>query len=263
MHVQGKCAIITGASSGFGKALAERLVSKGANVILADIDNVEGEKLAASLNEKVKRKCAVFQLCDVTKQKDLVQLFNKAEESFTAADIVINNAGISDMPGFYDSENPTWYKTLDIDLVAVIEGTRLGVRHFKKHSRSGVIVNTASLAGIIPLSLSPVYSAAKTGVVGFTRSLNVLRHQNIRVNAVAPSFSPTNIVTKGRANLEAFDKFVSKVKLVPVEQVVDAFMLLIEDDSHAGQVAQITPQHGITMLVGEKSPKTKKPSGKL
>ncbi|KAK9765183.1 hypothetical protein K7432_006696 [Basidiobolus ranarum] len=263
MHVQGKCAIITGGSSGFGKALAERLVSKGANVVLADIDATQGKKLETELNEKVKRKCAVFQTCDVTKQQDLVQLFTVAEKNFTAAEIVINNAGITDAPGFYDSETPKWNKTLDIDLVAVIEGTRLAVRHFKKHKRSGVVVNTASLAGIIPLSLSPVYTAAKSGVIGFSRALNTLRHENIRVNAVAPSFSATNLVTKGRASAADFDKFLTSVKMVSVEQVVDAFMLLIEDDSYAGQVAQITPQHGITILGGQKSKVTKKLLGKL
>ncbi|KAF9979621.1 hypothetical protein BGZ65_006262 [Modicella reniformis] len=133
---------------------------------------------------------------------------------------------------------PLWddqgiWKKVDIDLSAVIEGTRPGILALKKQGHGGVIINTASLAGLYPQTLTPVYSAAKFGVIGLTRSFKDYGN-NIRVNAAVPSFSDTKIISQVK------ELVMSMAPLVPVEQVIDAFMMLIKDDSYSGDVARIT-----------------------
>ncbi|KAG0315063.1 hypothetical protein BGZ99_007693 [Dissophora globulifera] len=266
VYLQNKVAIITGASSGFGNALAIRLVGKGAKVILADIDTKDGERLANELNYEIsyainlslvsrKEKVAHFVRCDVTNYAHQAEMFKAAEQHFGRVDIVINNAGIAERVPLWDDEKGIWKKVIDIDLSAVVEGTRLGIQALKKHGQGGVIINTASLAGLYPQPLTPVYSAAKYGVIGFTRSFKDFGH-NIRVNAVAPSFSDTKIIS-------GIKDLVTRIApLVPVEQVIDAFMLLIEDDSYSGDIARITPKYGVS-VIGRNVPDLKEKKPKL
>ncbi|KAF9349223.1 hypothetical protein BGX26_012438 [Mortierella sp. AD094] len=242
MHVENKVAIITGASSGLGKALAERLVSKGAKVILGDIDKKDGSRLESELNHGKKDRVAYFLPCDVTRYDQLAALFEAANKHFGGVDIIVNNAGIAENNPLWQDDKGIWKKVIDIDLSAVIEGTRLGVEALTKQGRGGVILNTASLAGLYPQLLTPVYTAAKFGVVGFTRAFKDFPDKSIRVNAVAPSFAPTKII-------EPIKDAIKKIgPLVSVEMVTDAFMLLIEDDSCRGDIARITPKYGINVL---------------
>ncbi|KAK3806780.1 MAG: hypothetical protein J3Q66DRAFT_358459 [Benniella sp.] len=240
MLVENKVAIITGASSGLGKALAVRLVSKGAKVILGDIDRDDGLRLANELNQGKAKEVAFFVQCDVTKYEQQTALFDAAFKHFGGVDIIVNNAGIAEPAPLWADEKGIWKKVIDIDLSAVIEGTRQGIHALQKQGREGVIINTASLAGLYPQPLTPVYCAAKFGVIGFTRSFKDF-DPNIRINAVAPSFAPTKII-------EPIREAVEKMGLVSVEMVTDAFMLLIEDDSCRGDIARITPQYGINVL---------------
>ncbi|KAF9351086.1 hypothetical protein BGX34_000814 [Mortierella sp. NVP85] len=241
MHVQDKVAIITGASS--------------ARVILADIDVADGERLADALNQGKKEKVAYFVRCDVTNYEQQAAMFTAAEKHFGRVDIVVNNAGIVERSPLWDDDTGVWKKVIDIDLSAVIEGTRLGILALKKQGHGGVIINTASLAGLYPQGLTPVYSAAKFGVVGLTRSFKDFG-DNIRVNAVAPSFSDTKIISQVK------DTILGMSPLVPVEQVIDAFMMLIEDDSYSGDIARITPQYGIS-IIGRTARNSKEKKAKL
>ncbi|KAF9109907.1 hypothetical protein BGX27_007010 [Mortierella sp. AM989] len=241
MHVENKVAIITGASSGLGKALAERLISKGAKVILGDIDKKDGLRLENELNYDKKEKVAFFVQCDVTNYVQLAALFEEANKRFGGVDIIANNAGIAENQPLWLDESGSWKKVIDIDLSAVIEGTRLGIKVLTEQGRGGVIINTASLAGLYPQVLTPAYTAAKFGVVGLTKSFKEFPDKSIRVNAVAPSFAPTKII-------EQVKEQATLGPLVSVEMVTDAFMLLIEDDSYRGDIARITPKYGIDVL---------------
>ncbi|KAF9099915.1 hypothetical protein BGX29_006891, partial [Mortierella sp. GBA35] len=188
-----------------------------------------------------KEEVAFFVQCDVTKYDQQAALFSAAQTHFGRIDIIANNAGIAENSPLWEDERGVWKKVIDIDLSAVIEGTRLGIEALKKQGEGGVIINTASLAGLYPQPRTPVYSAAKYGVVGFTRSFKDFG-DNIRINAVAPSFAPTKII-------EPIKEVVTQMgALVTVEMVTDAFMLLIEDDSYSGDIARVTPQYGISVL---------------
>ncbi|KAJ3163044.1 hypothetical protein HDU86_002213 [Geranomyces michiganensis] len=245
MKIEGKTAIITGASSGFGKALAWRVARKGGNVVLGDISAPAGKALADEINAQFPRR-AVFAVCDVTKKQDQEALFTLAKTQFGSIDIVVNNAGIGESGVFADDTTDSWLAVLRIDLEAVILGTRLALTHMSESNSGGVIVNTASLAGLYPQPFQPVYAAAKGGVVHFTRSFAALgKERGIRVNAVCPSFSPTGIVESAKkAYGPDIARFMGK-DMVPVELVIDAFILAIEDESLSGAALRVTTQHGI------------------
>ncbi|GJJ72333.1 15-hydroxyprostaglandin dehydrogenase (NAD) [Entomortierella parvispora] len=254
MHVQNKVAIITGAASGLGKALAERLVSKGAKVIIGDVAVKAGEVFAEELNAGKPHKVAHFVRCDVTNFEEIHALFNAADEHFGGVDIVVNNAGIAEYTSAlltntpYGEPNDKWPRLVAINLTAVIEGTRRAIETMRVQGRGGVIVNTSSIAGLIPNPdwNTPVYTAVKFGVCGFSRSFkgNEKRQgpdHGIRVNCVAPAPADTPI-------LDAVRDAVKNFPMVTVEKVIDAFMLVIEDDNISGDVARITPDEGIVIM---------------
>jgi NAD(P)-dependent dehydrogenase (short-subunit alcohol dehydrogenase family) len=133
---------------------------------------------------------------------------------------------------------------LDIDLRAVILGAQLAVQQLRRQGGGGVIVNTASMAGLDPVGASPVYSAAKAGVVQFTRTLKHLAAEGIRVSAICPSFTDTPMVQAGGpAAIEAVKKLVGGI-LQP-EQIAEGVLELIRDDSRAGAVMRVTVRRGI------------------
>ncbi|KAG0358801.1 hypothetical protein BG005_001809 [Podila minutissima] len=226
MSLENKVAIITGASSGFGRALAIRLAKRSTKLILGDIDVKDGQELAKELNQDKQEPVAHFVQCDVTIHAQLASLFTAAQDKFGRLDIVINNAGIVEHLPLHMDEEGTWMKKAP--------GRKEGA----------VIVNTASVAGLHPFPLAPTYTAAKHGVVGLTRSFKGVEVDGlkIRVNAIAPTFADTRIIAPIREWVQ------TQMTLVPVEQVLDAFMMAIEDRGLEGDVLHITPNSGIQVL---------------
>ncbi|KAF9582178.1 hypothetical protein BGW38_000549 [Lunasporangiospora selenospora] len=265
MRIENKVAVITGASSGFGKNLAKRLVGKGAKVVLADLNIKEGEQLAQELNKSKSTKVAVFIQCNVTDDRQLRAAIDKAQSEFGGFDIMINNAGIIEKRHLFADETENWKAVLDVNLTAVVNGTRLAVDAFRRQGKKpegSVVVNTASIAGLGPFAMAPAYTASKYGVVGLTQTFRrdlILSHETIqpteekkrdprggensayeaihelgiRVNAVAPAWAITGLVDGIR---ETVDKMAITV---PVERVMEAFEMLIENDDYCGNIAVV------------------------
>ncbi|KAJ3218923.1 hypothetical protein HDU67_003562 [Dinochytrium kinnereticum] len=250
--VNGKVVLITGASSGFGKLIAERLAPLGAKLILSDIQQDQGQALATALNASHGNNTAVFVKCNVGDVDDLKRLFEVPVKRFGRLDICFNNAGISEKGLFVAEPDADWKKVIDVDLNSVIQGTQLAMNIMRSQSpQGGVIVNTASMAGFIPGIGMPVYCAAKFGVVGFTRSLDrqLTVQTGIRVVGIAPTFSETPLLTSGEAQANhALVQTVKAAGTVPVPLVIDAFMMALEDESLAGDIIRITRKYGIDVL---------------
>ena len=236
MEIEGKSAVVSGGGSGIGRATCVALAKAGARVIVADL-NDEGGKQTVDLVGQAGG-IAIFRHCDVTQSEDLAGAMASAVEHFGSLDIVFNNAGIGGEDLFSD-EMQTWPKMVDINLTAVIDATRIAVREMKR-GRGGVIINTASMGGLLPMPGSPVYAATKAGVINFSRSLAYLAMEsNIRVNAICPTFTDTPLVRRsGDERVEEMKRQIGGI-LQP-EDIAAGVIELVEDDSRAGAVMRCT-----------------------
>jgi NAD(P)-dependent dehydrogenase (short-subunit alcohol dehydrogenase family) len=243
MDPAGKVALITGGGSGIGRATAVALAEAGAAIVIADIDDGGGRE-TVSLIERSGGK-AVFVHTDVTKREDLERMIAFAEETFGGLDILHNNAGINTgLPRFPDAPTERWEQTFTVNLWAVIAGTQLAVPAMRRRG-GGVIINTASMAGIVPHPSDPIYGATKHGIVGLTRALVFLKDEaKIRVNCVCPATVDTPMLTKvmGELTPEARaqrDAIIGQMPLIQPGEVVEAVLEFIRDDSLAGEAMGI------------------------
>ncbi|XP_039630463.1 15-hydroxyprostaglandin dehydrogenase [NAD(+)]-like isoform X1 [Polypterus senegalus] len=246
MDLNGKVALVTGSAQGLGRAFAEILLKNGAKVSLLDINVPKGEEMKAVFDQTYGPEQTTFIPCDVTSEVQLKDAFHKTKEKFGKLDIVCNNAGIAN--------EQDWEKTITVNLNGVIRGTYLAMEIMKQQKEGGVIVNTASLAGLEPLTLMPVYSATKHGIIGFTRAMakaSTICKSGVRLNALCPAFVQTNLMD----NVIDNDQLAGVVKSMTldimkrigplnVSEVAEAFLQLVTDESKNGAVMKIEKQGG-------------------
>lgn len=243
MEIAGKVALVTGAGSGIGRACAERLAREGAKVIVVDIDAAGGvetvRRIAAAGGE------AAFVPGDVGTPEGIAETFRAAKRVFGRLDIVHNNAGImtGDTPGWPDAPLEKVHRVISVNTSGVIMGTRAAVEAFREHGEGGVVVNTASIAGLGPLPFDPVYAASKAAVIHFTKSCAILKElENVRVNAVAPGMVDTPIIAKtgdGTRPAKWLEPSLEGAVLLQPERIAEEVVRLIRDDALAGEVSAV------------------------
>jgi NAD(P)-dependent dehydrogenase (short-subunit alcohol dehydrogenase family) len=241
MEIEEKVAVVSGGGSGIGRATALELARRGARLIVTDINEAGAQETADLVGAA--GGMAIARRCDVTRTADLAGAMACAFEHWGALDIAFNNAGIAGEDLFGDSPG-LWEEIIEINLIGVIDATRIAVREMRRSGKGGVIINTASMGGLLPMPDSPVYAASKAGVVNFTRSLAYLAAQDrIRVNAICPSFTDTPLVRRsGDERVEEVAKLVGGI-LQP-EDIALGVIELIEDDSRAGAIMRVTVRGG-------------------
>ena len=186
-RLQGKTAVITGASSGIGAASARRFVEEGANVVVADVQVDLGKAIVAELGD-----AARFAECDVTDEDAVAGAIRLAVDTWGQLDVMFNNAGVIGAIGpIADTDSDAWRRTIDVLLHSVFYGCKHAAAAMIPQG-SGSIINTASIAGVIGGLGGHAYTTAKTAVIGLTKSVaSELGPKGVRCNAIAPGTVPT------------------------------------------------------------------------
>ncbi|MGQ8875395.1 SDR family oxidoreductase [Paenibacillus sp. TSA_86.1] len=192
MKLQNKVAIVTGAGSGMGKAIATLYAQEGAKVVVSDINKEAAQAVVQEIEAKGGE--AFVLLANVAKEEDVQQLIDQTVSQYGTVDILVNNAGIMDgMEPAADISDERWDKVFAVNTTSVMRTTRKVLPIFLE-KQQGVIVNIASAGGLHGGRAGAAYTASKHAVVGFTKNTGYMyAEQGIRCNAIAPGAVATNI----------------------------------------------------------------------
>ncbi|QSJ19991.1 3-oxoacyl-[acyl-carrier-protein] reductase [Nostoc sp. UHCC 0702] len=235
--LQDKVAIVTGASRGIGRAIALQLATQGANVVVnyassaTAAENVVAEITAAGGQ-------ALALQADVSQADQVDTLLNTVLEKFKRVDILVNNAGITRDNLLLRMKPEDWQAVIDLNLTGVFLCTR-AISKIMLKQRSGRIINITSVAGQMGNPGQANYSAAKAGVIGFTKSVaKELASRGITVNAVAPGFITTDM-TSNLSNTEDIIKYIPLGRYGQPEEVAGVVRFLAADPAAAYITGQV------------------------
>lgn len=188
MMLKGKVALITGASQGIGKVTALTLAKEGADIVVNYIIDHDGAKKVVEEIKKLGVDAIALE-ADVTNYKQIEEMFVKVKEKFGKLDILVNNAGITKDRTLKNMAPEEWQKVIDINLTGVYNVTKNALSVLQDN---GSIISVSSVAGLCGNFGQANYSASKSGIIGFTKTIaKELGKRKITVNAVAPGFINT------------------------------------------------------------------------
>ena len=206
--LEAKVAIVTGASSGIGRAIALVFAREGAKIVVSDM-NEDGGRDTVKLVEQ-QGGDAIFVKANVAQPADMESLVKQAVDHYGALHVACNNAGVGgETVRTADYPIDEWKRVLDINLSGVFYGMKYQIPAMLK-SGGGSIVNIASILGAVGFATAPAYAAAKHGVVGLTQT-SALEYssQGVRINSVGPGFIHTPMIGKLEANQAVNDMLVA------------------------------------------------------
>lgn len=239
-ELKGKVAVVTGAASGIGRALAERSAQEGMKVVLADI-----EEAALAQAERELRAAGASVLAvrtDVSKADDIAALAQKTLDAFGAVHLLFNNAGVSAGTTVWESTQADWEWVIGVNLWSVIHATRIFVPLMLAQESECHIVNTASVAGLVSGPGLGVYKVTKHGVVTLSETLQcelVERGSKIKVSLLCPGWVNTRIMESGRNRPGELQNAPGSVVLAPETKArIQEIAHAVQSGSSPQQVAQ-------------------------
>jgi NAD(P)-dependent dehydrogenase (short-subunit alcohol dehydrogenase family) len=276
-ELAGKVAVITGAGSGLGRALAHRLGAAGMRLVLADIDSNRLNVVGGELDDAGIEVATL--LTDVSKRSQVEGLADLAYERFGAVNVLCNNAGVAVVGPAWECTDADWAWAIGVNLWGVIHGLQAFLPRMLAAGEPGHIVNTASVAGILAPPLSGPYVATKHAVVGMTESLFhdlALREAKLGCSVLAPGFVKTKIASSETVRPDELknptassDPLMAEVgkyyahevaRGLPPEAVADAVHdAILEDRFYIFTHPEMTPaiEDRFSRIVAGKNPKTR------
>jgi NAD(P)-dependent dehydrogenase (short-subunit alcohol dehydrogenase family) len=197
--LRGRVAVVTGAASGLGRAMAERFAAEGMRIVVSDIDAAGLDDVARSLTDAGAEVHAV--VADVADHGDVDRLADESFARFGAVHLLCNNAGVVKSARAWALTLDDWRWVLGVDLWSVIHGIRAFVPRMLAQGGPGHVVNTASMTGLLPMPRLAAYSTAKSGVVALSESLQLdfdAEGADIGVSVFCPGFVATRITDSAR-----------------------------------------------------------------
>ena len=242
MILKNKITLITGGSTGIGRATVETFAKQGATVIFCDINKNKGNLLQKNLQKNGFQ--TFFFKADVSKEKEVKLLYSYIKKKFKTIDIVFNNAGIEQaVTPSHKLNTKIFEKVIDVNLKGVFLSCKYALQIMEKNKK-GSIVNNSSISAFANVGGNLSYAASKGGIMSLTRVLAIeYAKKNIRVNAVCPGVIDTPMTPlKGKARKE-FYKNATKGNIIKragtAEEVANALLFAIENDFITGTTIDI------------------------
>ncbi|EMA70813.1 short-chain dehydrogenase/reductase SDR [Halorubrum aidingense JCM 13560] len=232
-RLQGKTALVTGGSSGNGRAIARRFAEEGANITVADVrdDPRMGGEPTHDLIESEGGN-AQFVHCDVSSVDDLHAAVDATVEAFGSLDVMVNNAGVERQMPLEDVTEEDYEWLMDINLKGVFFGSQAAVEVMREQDDGGSIINMSSIGGIRGLENSSLYCTSKGGVTNLTRELAVEHGEHdVRVNALNPGFIETAMTMEDGDTAGGILEQTPLGRAGQPEEVADAALFLASDES--------------------------------
>ena len=211
--VAGKVAFVTGAASGMGLAMARSFAAAGMKVVLADIEEEALAQARASFGPTNADVSAIR--VDVTDRDAMAAAADRTEEAFGKVHVVCNNAGVAVSGSIADMAYTDWDWVVGVNLDGVVNGVQTFLPRILAHGEGGHIVNTASLAGLLPFSGLGVYNTTKYAVVGMSEAMRAdLADQSVGVSVLCPGVVNTNIFDSGRNRPEELESDTDTASMI-------------------------------------------------
>ncbi|MDQ0897718.1 MULTISPECIES: SDR family oxidoreductase [unclassified Paenibacillus] len=249
MKLHNKVAIVTGAASGVGKAIAELYAKEGAKVVVADINNDTISAVVDGINQA--GGTAIGLVANVMKEEDIQAMVDKAADEFGSVDILVNNAGIMDGFRLIETvQDDLWERVLTVNLTGPMRAIRKAIPYMLEKG-AGVIINIASAAGITGGKGGVAYTSAKHGLVGLTKNVGYMYAKSgIRCNAIAPGGVRTNIALSNidMAGMQTYREGAGTQRCEPVDpmEIATVALFLASDDSRFVNATVVAADGGWT-----------------
>lgn len=250
-NIKGKTAIVTGSATGLGKAIVEKLVDEGANVIVSSSHiHDDTEKNIESYRQRGVK--ATYIKCDVSDPKQIEDLFDQSLAYMGNIDMIVNNAAVWLTSYVKDMSVEDFRKTLDINLVGPFVLSKLFINHCIENNIKGKIVNMTSQAAFHGSTSGHAhYASSKAGLVGFTVSLaREVASYGINVNAVAPGIMETQLISAIVDDPDRRKKYTERIplgRIATVEEIARIVLFLLSDQSDYMTGATLDATGGMLM----------------